>query len=93
MFILVTTDGDWGTWGPFGQCSVQCGSGLKVRHRYCDSPSPQNGGLQCEPPAVDATVCDGLDCSDGWYMIPMLVIVHQFQLNSFKKLICKGINV
>ncbi|XP_052709126.1 netrin receptor UNC5B-like [Crassostrea angulata] len=46
-------DGGWGawqTWGDYKTCTKTCGTGTKVRHRvrYCDNPSPSNGGAKCQ---------------------------------------------
>ena len=64
----MTKDGGWGEFGPYGPCSRQCGEGLKVRRRYCDSPAPENGGLDCPPPASEAALCSGTDCTNGMYV-------------------------
>ena len=41
-------DGLWSEWGQWGTCDVTCGdTGVVQRSRACDSPAPQNGGLDC----------------------------------------------
>ena len=39
-------DGGWGEWQEWSYCSVSCGVGSQSRHRYCDSPRPENNGAK-----------------------------------------------
>nr|XP_011420340.2 coadhesin [Crassostrea gigas] len=62
-------DGGWGawqTWGDYKICSKTCGTGTKVRHRvrYCDNPSPSNGGAKCQGKdrESDDSVCNVHGC-------------------------------
>ncbi|KAH0623266.1 hypothetical protein JD844_031376 [Phrynosoma platyrhinos] len=58
-------DGNWGKWGPYGQCSRTCGGGVQLAKRECDNPSPINEGKYCEGLRVKYRSC-GLDpCSDS----------------------------
>ena len=38
MFLV---DGGFGQWSSFTECSRTCGSGVKTRIRYCNSPEPR----------------------------------------------------
>lgn len=40
-------DGEWATWGSWGDCSVTCGGGSQWRNRTCTNPAPQYGGSDC----------------------------------------------
>jgi len=40
-------DGNWGTWEPWGSCSVTCANGTETRTRLCDDPKPMFGGANC----------------------------------------------
>ena len=31
-------DGGWGLWGPWSNCSLDCGTGVQFSERECDSP-------------------------------------------------------
>ncbi|CAH1782230.1 unnamed protein product, partial [Owenia fusiformis] len=39
-----STNGGWGAWGAFTECSVTCGPGKQSRIRQCDRPSPIGNG-------------------------------------------------
>ncbi|XP_076472746.1 uncharacterized protein LOC143302101 isoform X13 [Babylonia areolata] len=55
-------DGNWGSWGPYGVCSVTCGEGTKSRTRECDNPAPQHGGNTCYGPGTDSVQCNTAAC-------------------------------
>ena len=40
-------DGGFSEWSSAGPCSVSCGSGTRIRTRYCTNPSPLHGGKSC----------------------------------------------
>lgn len=52
-------DGGYSEWSTFGACSATCGNGLKRRTRFCNSPPPQYGGMDCSiiGPAQETRVC------------------------------------
>ncbi|XP_053398910.1 SCO-spondin-like isoform X2 [Mercenaria mercenaria] len=61
--IFCPINGNWGAWSPFTQCSVDCGSGIKERTRFCDNPIPMYGGKPCPGSDSDQAVCDtGIHC-------------------------------
>ena len=41
VFFHVLVDGGFGQWSSFTECSRTCGSGVKTRKRYCNSPEPR----------------------------------------------------
>lgn len=55
-------DGSWGHWSPWTACSVSCKNGTWTRQRECDSPSPQNEGLECAGINTEEEVCTMVDC-------------------------------
>ena len=45
--LKFSVDGEWATWGAWGDCSVTCGGGFQWRNRTCTNPAPQYGGSDC----------------------------------------------
>ena len=62
----VLVDGGYGQWTNWTQCSVSCGLGMRTRHRECNNPEPQFGGLTCEDndlgPEDETVSCDAGPC-------------------------------
>lgn len=59
-------DGNWGSWGPWEECSQTCGRGVKTRLRDCNNPPPQFGGLSCDGEASERAECIDVECAiDG----------------------------
>ena len=58
LFFLVTVDGNFTNWGPWGPCSSSCGPGIQVRYRNCTNPPPINNGSDCVGPRNDTQVCN-----------------------------------
>ncbi|KAL4217140.1 hypothetical protein ACF0H5_023594 [Mactra antiquata] len=65
---LCGTDGQWGPWSSFGECSATCAIGVHFRTRACDSPAPANGGQNCIGNSHDFQQCNLGECSidGGW---------------------------
>lgn len=55
--VTVYVPGSWGDWGEWSGCNTDCGRGIKIRNRACDSPAPINGGPGCEGPAIQKKSC------------------------------------
>ena len=47
MSSLQIVNGAWSAWSVFDPCTLTCGGGQQVRNRWCNNPSPTNGGLKC----------------------------------------------
>ncbi|KAM4629779.1 hemicentin-1 [Polymixia lowei] len=58
-------DGNWGSWQPWGECSVSCGGGERTRVRLCHSPSPSNGGRPCPGDSSQLSRCNPQACPGG----------------------------
>ena len=52
FFLYLTVDGSWTAWGPWGQCSVTCGSGTRKKSRECLKPR-HGGEARCTVPTDD----------------------------------------
>ena len=55
--LFTAVDGGWSSWTDWGQCSVTCAEGVRLRHRSCDHPSPQRGGSDCPGNDVESMPC------------------------------------
>ena len=40
-------DGGWSTEREWGDCSLSCANGTKTAKKFCNNPSPVNGGMEC----------------------------------------------
>ena len=47
LSAMLKTDGEFGDWGAWSQCSTTCGGGMQWRQRLCNSPPPLSGGADC----------------------------------------------
>ena len=65
LICFLIVDGNWNSWGEWGDCSVTCGDGVKTRIRTCTNPPPADGGKDCvgdsssETSACSKTNCPG----------------------------------
>ncbi|KAJ8037143.1 Coadhesin [Holothuria leucospilota] len=59
---LCPVDGGWSEWSQWSVCSQTCGEGTSDRHRVCNKPYPQFGGLPCEGKSQQIQDCNRLDC-------------------------------
>ncbi|KAJ0008722.1 hypothetical protein NQD34_016137 [Periophthalmus magnuspinnatus] len=54
----------WDAWGPFGECSRTCGSGVTMRTRRCITHRT-DGGHNCVGPEKSYRSCNIQDCPEG----------------------------
>uniref|UniRef100_A0A3B4Z809 Papilin, proteoglycan like sulfated glycoprotein n=1 Tax=Stegastes partitus TaxID=144197 RepID=A0A3B4Z809_9TELE len=54
----------WESWGPYGDCSRSCGSGVTVRTRRCITHRT-DGGHNCVGPDKSYSSCNIQDCPEG----------------------------
>ncbi|XP_041827727.1 papilin isoform X2 [Melanotaenia boesemani] len=54
----------WDSWGPYGECSRSCGSGVTMRTRRCITHRT-DGGHNCVGPAKSYRSCNIQDCPEG----------------------------
>nr|XP_040571099.1 SCO-spondin-like isoform X1 [Lepeophtheirus salmonis] len=59
------TDGNWGYWQEWTSCSVSCGKGQKTRGRFCNNPSPSDGGKPCSGYGLEKSYCIQEECTTG----------------------------
>ena len=55
-------DGGWGPWQASGSCSTSCGGGTQTLTRYCNKPSPANGGKTCVGSKIVMQACNTQAC-------------------------------
>jgi len=67
----MTIDGQWGGWGAWSDCTVQCGSGVETRLRECNNPRAQHGGSACPGGQSEVGLCTRLQCEhvNGGYSV------------------------
>ena len=58
--ILTAINCVWGVWGEFGECSTDCGDGIRERHRV-RAIVAQHGGDECDGQTVDDKSCNLLE--------------------------------
>ncbi|XP_044023438.1 papilin [Siniperca chuatsi] len=54
----------WDSWGPYGECSRSCGSGVTMRTRRCITHRT-DGGHNCVGPDKSYRSCNIQDCPEG----------------------------
>ncbi|KAM9842086.1 papilin [Aulostomus maculatus] len=54
----------WEAWGPYGECSRSCGSGVTIRTRRCITLRT-DGGHNCVGPEKSYRSCNIQDCPEG----------------------------
>ncbi|CAL1575559.1 unnamed protein product [Knipowitschia caucasica] len=54
----------WDAWGPYGECSRSCGSGVTMRTRRCITHRT-DGGHNCVGPEKSYSSCNIQDCPEG----------------------------
>ena len=62
IFLYYSVNGGWGPWEAWGECSVSCGGGEKMKNRRCDSPPPSNGGKDCRGKSTMTKRCNRKSC-------------------------------
>ena len=63
--ISCSTDGGWGEYGDWSECSAECGGGTQTRTRSCDNPVPAAGGASCKGDHQDTRECNTNQCRIG----------------------------
>ena len=59
-------DGGWSEYGPWSECSVECGGGETTRTHKCDNPAPVGEGEDCKGEAEETLSCNTHECAvDG----------------------------
>ncbi|XP_072515995.1 papilin b, proteoglycan-like sulfated glycoprotein [Salminus brasiliensis] len=58
------SDDHWGEYGPYGECSRTCGTGVAVRTRVCNTMRT-DGGHNCVGPSKSYKSCNTQECPSG----------------------------
>uniref|UniRef100_A0A7M5X1E9 Peptidase M12B domain-containing protein n=4 Tax=Clytia hemisphaerica TaxID=252671 RepID=A0A7M5X1E9_9CNID len=54
--------GGWSKWTGWSRCTRHCGIGVQQRERFCDNPSPRNGGQPCPGERIEHKTCNTRPC-------------------------------
>ena len=87
IYILSSfTDGGYGVWTEWSDCTKSCGGGVKERDRACTNPFPSGGGKDCTSlgKSNERVQCNKQACKIGKYLLPTDVI--SFYLLIFTKI-------
>ncbi|KAK9754578.1 Thrombospondin type 1 domain [Popillia japonica] len=57
--------GGWSEWGEWQPCTRTCGSGVSIRERLCNNPTPEHGGRYCVGERRDVRLCNNHPCPKG----------------------------
>ncbi|XP_052061953.1 hemicentin-1-like [Mytilus californianus] len=57
-------NGNWGSWGIYGSCSVTCGAGVQMKTRACNDPAPSQNGKPCDGANTSSKNCNMKACAD-----------------------------
>ncbi|KAJ8038941.1 Hemicentin-1 [Holothuria leucospilota] len=60
-----STDGNWGPWSSWSECSATCGESVTRKVRLCNNPAPRNGGQRCIGDTELVRKCDVPPCVVG----------------------------
>ncbi|KPP59981.1 hypothetical protein Z043_122053, partial [Scleropages formosus] len=61
-YLKNPSDGGWGEWTAWTECTKSCGGGVRSRRRECDSPTPQGDGDYCEGRSTEISPCNTDHC-------------------------------
>ena len=70
--LILTVDGGWGTWSPYGDCSVTCENGTRTRTRQCDNPPAKRGGSTCPAESAQYKNCSLSMCPSKFQFNPFM---------------------
>lgn len=61
-------DGRAGPWSPWSVCSASCGTGQRLRTRFCNNPPPSYGGNNCSDILMQTGDCSTINCLGRYYI-------------------------
>ncbi|XP_029688647.1 papilin isoform X3 [Takifugu rubripes] len=64
VVLQIPSSDYWDSWGPYGECSRSCGSGVTTRTRRCIT-SRADGGHNCVGPDKSFRLCNIQECPEG----------------------------
>ncbi|XP_057298132.1 uncharacterized protein LOC130629053 isoform X1 [Hydractinia symbiolongicarpus] len=60
---ICPVNGGWSNWTKYEECDRPCGGGRRIRHRKCNSPTPEFDGAPCPGNRVEWKPCANHSCS------------------------------
>ena len=86
----------WYSWSSYGSCSKTCGYGTKKykRWRYCNNPTPKNGGRGCYGSSAKYKYiqCHVRTCPIGMFSLSLLHFLFVFLTRSLILAVLISIN-
>jgi a disintegrin and metalloproteinase with thrombospondin motifs 7 len=58
-----TVPGGWSDWSEYSSCNRECGAGIQVSERECNSPMPRNKGQYCVGERKRFRICNERPCT------------------------------
>ncbi|XP_065190565.1 uncharacterized protein LOC135821428 [Sycon ciliatum] len=76
-------DGGWSQWsGNLDACSVSCGAGSRTLKRYCNTPVPHHGGLNCSGVGAKTKPCFLGECPEAPSTVELTSTASEVHANS-----------
>ncbi|KAE9419594.1 hypothetical protein Angca_007429, partial [Angiostrongylus cantonensis] len=61
--VFSRTDGSWGSWSAWTDCSKTCGTSVQKRYRFCENPKPERG-KNCKGQVIETRACKRPMCQE-----------------------------
>ncbi len=71
---LLPTNGAWGKWNAWTECTAACNGGKRQRSRFCDTPFPAHGGLDCTGKRQQEEACNTQACPSKMPFVNFIIL-------------------